>query len=431
MKQPSDTNAVQEQLWEISNLLSGTIKNISQTQGGQTSQVFRDLTQVASTINKVKSSVFKQFQTRDSQFEALVRIGNTINSSLSLKRVLSEVMDSLVELMQAERGFLMLRESDGSFKVYVARGLDRVNLDQDQFAFSKTIVNQVLETGELVLTTNAQEDPRFDGQLSVAYYHLLSILCVPLKIKDKLIGVLYVDNRTRSGVFKQENIGLISAFANQAAIAIHNALLFDELQESKQELEIAYQATLEGWVRALDLRDNETEDHTKRVTFLTQKLAREMGLDEQVIIDITRGALLHDIGKMAIPDGILLKPGPLDEDDRAIINKHPLYAYEMLSPIKFLQPALDIPYCHHEKWDGSGYPRGLKGENIPFAARIFSVVDVWDALISDRPYRKRFLPSDALKNIREFSGSYFDPRIVDAFLSLDDLSNIIRKSLPN
>jgi len=431
MKQPSDANAVQEQLWEISNLLSGTIKNISQTHGGQTSQVFRDLTQVASTVNKVKSSVFKQFQTRDSQFEALVRIGNTINSSLSLKRVLSEVMDSLVELMQAERGFLMLRESDGSFKVYVARGLDRVNLDQDQFAFSKTIVNQVLETGELVLTTNAQEDPRFDGQLSVAYYHLLSILCVPLKIKDKLIGVLYVDNRTRSGVFKQENIGLISAFANQAAIAIHNALLFDELQESKQELEIAYQATLEGWVRALDLRDNETEDHTKRVTFLTQKLAREMGLDEQVIIDITRGALLHDIGKMAIPDGILLKPGPLDEDDRAIINKHPLYAYEMLSPIKFLQPALDIPYCHHEKWDGSGYPRGLKGENIPFAARIFSVVDVWDALISDRPYRKRFLPSDALKNIREFSGSYFDPRIVDAFLSLDDLSNIIRKSLPN
>lgn len=431
MKQPSDTKAVQEQLWEISNLLSGTIKNISQTQGGQTSQVFRDLTQVASTINKVKSSVFKQFQTRDSQFEALVRIGNTINSSLSLKRVLSEVMDSLVELMQAERGFLMLRESDGSFKVYVARGLDHVNLDKDQFAFSKTIVNQVLDTGKLVLTTNAQEDPRFDGQLSVAYYHLLSILCVPLKIKDKLIGVLYVDNRTRSGVFKQENIGLISAFANQAAIAIHNALLFDELQESKQELEIAYQATLEGWVRALDLRDNETEDHTKRVTFLTQKLAREMGLDEQVIIDITRGALLHDIGKMAIPDGILLKPGPLDEDDRAIINKHPLYAYEMLSPIKFLQPALDIPYCHHEKWDGSGYPRGLKGENIPFAARIFSVVDVWDALISDRPYRKRFLPSDALKNIREFSGSYFDPRIVDAFLSLDDLSDIIRKSLPN
>jgi len=431
MTQPSDTNAVQEQLWEISNLLSGTIKNVSQTQGGQTSQVFRDLTQVASTINKVKSSVSRQFQTCDSRFEALVRIGNTINSSLSLKRVLSEVMDSLVELMQAERGFLMLRESDGSFKVYVARGLDHVNLDQNQFAFSKTIVNQVLDTGKLVLTTNAQEDPRFDGQLSVAYYHLLSILCVPLKIKDKLIGVLYVDNRTRSGVFKQENIGLISAFANQAAIAIHNAFLFDELQESKDELEIAYEATLEGWVRALDLRDKETEGHTKRVTSLTQKLAREMGLNEQAINHMTRGALLHDIGKMAIPDGILLKPGPLNTDDRAVINTHPIIAYEMLSPIKFLNPALDIPYCHHEKWDGTGYPRGLKGEDIPFAARIFSVVDVWDALVSDRPYRKRFSPSDALKNIRESSGSYFEPRIVDAFLSLDDLSNINRNSRPN
>ena len=430
MKQPSDTNIVQDQLWEISNLLSNAMQTISQSSGGQNSRILRDLTQAASTLNKVKSSVSKQIQTHESQFDALVRIGSSINSSLGLKRVLSEVMDRLVKLMRAERGFLMLREPDGSLEVHVARGLDHVDLNEDQFAVSKTVINRVVETGNLVLTTNAQEDPRFEAQFSVAAYHLLSILCVPLTIKDKLIGVIYVDNRAYSGVFQQENFDLITAFANQAAIAIHNAQLFDELQASNEELEIAYQATLEGWVRALDLRDKETEGHTRRVTALTQTLARGMGLKESEIVHITRGALLHDIGKMAIPDGILLKPGKLTQDERALIEKHPQYAYEMLSPIKFLVPALDIPYCHHEKWDGTGYPRGLKGEEIPFAARIFAIVDVWDALVSDRPYRKGIHPTEVKQSIRELSGSHFDPRIVDAFLTLDDLSSILRRLKP-
>ena len=430
MKQPSETNIVQDQLWEINNLLANVMKSMAQTSDGQTSPLMRDLTQAVSTLNKVKSAVSKQFQIRETQFEALVRIGSTINSSLGLKRVLSEVMDRLISLMRAERGFLMLREFDGNLKVHVARGLDNVDLDEDQFAVSKTVVNRVVETGKLVLTTNAQEDPRFEAQFSVAAYHLLSILCVPLKIKENLIGVIYVDNRAHSGVFQQENFDLINAFANQAAIAIYNARLFDELQASNEELEIAYQATLEGWVRALDLRDKETEGHTRRVTALTQTLARGMGLKENDIVHITRGALLHDIGKMAIPDGILLKPGKLTDDERAIIEKHPRYAYEMLSPIKFLHPALDIPYCHHEKWDGSGYPRGLKGEEIPFAARIFAIVDVWDALVSDRPYRKGIHPAEVKKSIRELSGSHFDPRIVEAFLSLDDLSSILRRLKP-
>ncbi len=430
MNQPTDVNIVQEQLWEIGNLLSNAMKALAQSSDGQTAQVLRDLTQAASTLNKVKSSTSKQFKRHESQFDALVRIGSTINSSLGLKRVLSEVMDRLVALMRAERGFLMLREEDGRLEVHVARGLDHVDLDEDQFAVSKTVINRVVETGNLVLTTNAQEDPRFEAQFSVAAYHLLSILCVPLKIKDSLIGVIYVDNRAYTGVFQQENIELISAFANQAAIAIHNAQLFDELQASKDELEIAYQATLEGWVRALDLRDKETEGHTRRVTALTQTLARGMGLKENEIVHVTRGALLHDIGKMAIPDGILLKPGKLTDEERKQIEKHPLFAYEMLSPIKFLHPALDIPYCHHEKWDGTGYPRGLKGEEIPFAARIFSVVDVWDALVSDRPYRKGIQPAEVKKSIRELSGTHFDPRIVEAFLSLDDLSTILRRLRP-
>jgi putative nucleotidyltransferase with HDIG domain len=237
-----------------------------------------------------------------------------------------------------------------------------------------------------------------------------------------LIGVIYVDNRAHTGIFSADDLGMISAFANHAAVAIDNARLFDGLQESNAELEIAYQATLEGWVRALDMRDKETEGHTQRVTKLTQRLAKAMGVDDDALLHITRGALLHDIGKMAIPDSILLKQGGLTPEERILIQKHPVYAYEMLSPIKFLLPALDIPHCHHEKWDGSGYPQGLRGEEIPFAARIFSVVDVWDALIYDRPYRKGVAPGSVKKMITEQSGMHFDPRVVDAFFALENLS---------
>jgi len=350
---------------------------------------------------------------------ALVGVGSVINSSLGLKQVLEEVMDRLIALMGAERGFLMLREPSGELNVRIARGIDREDLNKEAFAVSNTIVHRVTETGEAILTTNAQNDPRFGGQDSVAAYHLLSILCAPLKIKDDLIGVIYVDNRAHSGIFRTGDLGLISAFANQAAVAIDNASLFDDLQESNAELEIAYQATLEGWVRALDLRDKETEGHTKRVTVLTRRLAQEVGVDDEVLLHITRGALLHDIGKMAIPDGILLKPGGLSQEERTLIQKHPVYAHEMLSPIKFLHPALDIPYCHHEKWDGSGYPRGLKGEGIPFSARIFAIIDVWDALISDRPYRKAMDPAEVKNMISEQSGIHFEPRLVDAFLKMD------------
>jgi putative nucleotidyltransferase with HDIG domain len=214
----------------------------------------------------------------------------------------------------------------------------------------------------------------------------------------------------------------MTAFANQAAVAIDNADLFDDLQKSNRNLERAYQATLEGWVHALDLRDKETEGHTQRVTILTERLARSMGVDGDALVQITRGALLHDIGKMGIPDSILLKKGDLTEDERSVVRKHPVYAYEMLNPIEFLRPAIDIPYCHHEKWDGTGYPRGLRGMEIPFAARIFPVIDVWDALVSDRPYRKALPPDQVRQHIHNDAGKHFDPHVVRAFMEMEDLS---------
>jgi len=163
--------------------------------------------------------------------------------------------------------------------------------------------------------------------------------------------------------------------------------------------------------------DKETEGHTQRVEKITLRIAKSMGIKNEELVQIRRGALLHDIGKMGIPDHILLKPGPLSDEEWVIMRKHPVYAYELLSPIAFLKPALDIPYCHHEKWDGSGYPRGLKGEQIPLAARIFAIVDVWDALRSDRPYRAAWPEMKTMEYIREQAGTHFDPAIVELFLN--------------
>lgn len=193
---------------------------------------------------------------------------------------------------------------------------------------------------------------------------------------------------------------------------------FSTIQNSQQALQDSYDATLAGWVHVLDLRDKETEGHTQRVTELTLSLARQMGFDEIELDHVRRGALLHDIGKIGVPDSILIKPDVLTDEELAIMRKHPAYAYELLSPITFLRPVLDIPYCHHEKWDGTGYPRGLKGEQIPLAARIFAIVDVWDALLSDRPYRRGWSQSQVRQHIQAESGKYFDPRVVEVFLRL-------------
>ena len=190
------------------------------------------------------------------------------------------------------------------------------------------------------------------------------------------------------------------------------------LRRSNTELRLAYDTTIEGWARALELRDKETEGHTRRVTDMTVRLARRVGVNDEALVHIRRGALLHDIGKMGVPDHILLKPGKLDAGEWDAMREHPSHALTMLSPITFLRPALAIPYCHHEKWDGSGYPRGLKGEEIPLAARIFSLVDVWDALSYDRPYRRAWSQETVMTYLRERAGTEFDPEITEIFLHM-------------
>jgi HD-GYP domain-containing protein (c-di-GMP phosphodiesterase class II) len=268
----------------------------------------------------------------------------------------------------------------------------------------------------MVVISNIQMDPAGSSiSPDLAAEQFVAYIGIPLIAKGQIKGILEIFHR-EPNKFEPEVHSFLEILAGQAAIAIDNAELFDNLQSSNSELSMAYEKTLEGWASALELRDQDTEGHTRRTTELTMRLARAMRINESDMVHIYRGALLHDIGKMGVPDSIVLKPGPLTEEEWVSMRKHPQYAYDLLSPITYLRQALDIPYCHHEKWDGTGYPRGLKGEQIPLTARIFAVVDVWDALTSDRPYRKAWSEERSMEYIREQVGKQFDPKVVETFL---------------
>ena len=228
----------------------------------------------------------------------------------------------------------------------------------------------------------------------------------------------YVWLETSARAILDENTGSVIEIQAASRDITERKRSEEALQIAHQNLEEAYDRTIEGWIRALDLRDRETEGHTQRVTEMTLKMARALGLPESEIIHVRRGALLHDIGKIGIPDDITKKAGPLSEQEWELMRKHPQYAYEMLFPIPYLRPALDIPYCHHERWNGSGYPRGLKGENIPITARMFAIIDVWDALMSNRPYHKPNSHDDTIAFLKAEAGHLFDARLVELFLRI-------------
>jgi HD-GYP domain-containing protein (c-di-GMP phosphodiesterase class II) len=240
---------------------------------------------------------------------------------------------------------------------------------------------------------------------------------IPLIAKGEIKGVLEIFHRSPLQT-NNEWEGFLGTLATQLAIAIDNSQMFENLQKSHMELTLSYDATIEGWAHALEMRDMETEGHSRRVVNLTQDLARTMGIDGKELVHLRRGALLHDIGKMGVPDVILQKPGKLTDEEWEIMRQHPTHAMDWLSSIDYLGPALDIPYCHHEKWDGSGYPQGLKGDEIPISARIFAIIDVYDALRSDRPYRKAWSRKKTIQHIQDQSEKHFDPSVVEKFLEM-------------
>ena len=350
---------------------------------------------------------------------ALSAIDRFTASNFDLELSLSEILNHVtMELGIDAADILVLNSSSQMLEFGAERGFRtntirkrRVRLGEG-YAGHAALERQLIHIANLSdETDNAFLTGLLGGEDFICYYG------VPLIIKGQVKGVLEVLHR---GPLEPdaEWFDFLNSLAWQTAIAIDNATLFESLQRSNSELTLAYDATIEGWSHALDLRDKETEGHTQRVTALTMKLAHAYGLNEAEMVQVRWGSLLHDIGKMGIPDGILNKPGPLTDEEWAIMKKHPFSAYEMLAPIRYLRQALDIPYCHHEKWDGSGYPRGLKSEQSPLAARIFAVVDVWDALTSDRPYRTAWTVEKVSEYICGLSGTHFDPRVVEVFMQI-------------
>ncbi len=382
---------------------------------GSTPSHFIGITQDISERKENEQRIQKQIQ----RLNALHAIDNAINSSTDLRTTLDVLLkEALAQLKSDAAAVALFDKTTLALDYKSSRGFLSKSLQNIKLVIGKGLAGRVvLERKPLhIPDLRAAQDlpPKeflFDLEKFIGY------IGVPLIVKGQILGVLEIFHRAPLNP-DAEWLDFLNMLAGQTAIAVDNAQMFENLQRSNFELTLAYDATIEGWSRALDLRDRETEGHTQRVTALTLQLAKQMGISDADMLHIRRGAMLHDIGKMGIPDSILHKTSSLTEEEWGIMRQHTIYATEMLSPILYLRPALDIPRFHHEKWDGSGYPYGLRGTQIPLAARIFAVVDVWDAVTSDRPYRAAWSKKKAIQYIKSESGKLFDPDVVSAFLSL-------------
>lgn len=356
------------------------------------------------------------------QLEHLTALGvidRIIAANFDLYLCLSEILVHVTKELKVDAADILILNSNSHMLEFGAEsGFYSKAVRKAQIRLGENFAGQVALERRLIQIPNLRNEmgnlnmpALLSGEDFSCYYG------VPLISKGQVKGVLEVFHRIALNP-DAEWFDFLNALAGQVAIAIENVSLFESLQRSNLELTLAYDATIKGWSHALDLRDKETEGHTQRVTEMTVKLARAIGFNEEELVQVRWGALLHDIGKLGVPDGILLKPGPLTDEEWVIMKMHPALAYEMLSPIRYLHSALDIPYSHHEKWDGTGYPNGLEGIQIPLIARIFAVVDVWDALRSDRPYRAAWPEEKVYQYIRSLSGTHFDPQVVEKFMQV-------------
>ncbi|MBN1537460.1 MAG: GAF domain-containing protein [Anaerolineales bacterium] len=358
-----------------------------------------------------RASLFEKTALQLRQLTSLQAIDHAITGSMDLNVTLNILLDQVITQLNIHSAAVLLFNSISQTLEYSAsKGFTTENLKKYRARRGGGLASQAVTRLEII-TCEMGGCPDYPFLSETGY---VTQIAVPLIAKGQVKGVLELFHRDNL-VTTPEWRNFFETLASTAAISIDNATLFADVQRANIELSMAYDATIEGWSRALDLRDQETEGHTQRVVQMTLELANDLGITGKELIHIRRGALLHDIGKMAIPDSILLKPGPLTDEEWVVMRQHPVYAYQLLHPIPYLRQALDIPHCHHEKWDGTGYPRNLKGTQIPLSARIFAVVDVYDALTSDRPYRAAWSKEEALAYIRKNIGTHFEPKVVDAF----------------
>jgi PAS domain S-box-containing protein len=349
------------------------------------------------------------------RISVLRKIDTIIASSLNLHMSLGVLLEyALSELEVDAADILVYDPTIMMLDVIARRGFRSKVLSFLKRSLSSSFAGEVAMEGKRIFISSIDDADRKRLLSSSEGEDFCSYMALPLIARGETKGVLELFHR--SPISRNEEwMEFAEALAGQAAIAIENITLFQDLKKANIDLSIAYDTTLEGWSKALEFFDHDTEGHTRRVTELTMRLAAALRVPDAQLVHMRRGALLHDIGKMAIPGDVLNKNGELTDEETQIVQQHPQAAFKLLSPIPFLRPALDIPYCHHERWDGGGYPRGLKGEEIPLAARIFSVVDVWDALTSDRPYRKAWTRQATLDYIQAESGRFFDPDVVSVF----------------
>ncbi len=361
----------------------------------------------------------KQANLRLQHLTALHSIDTIISASLDLGVTLNIFLDQIVPLLDIDAAAVLLFNRHTQTVEFAAgQGFHGSAVTRTRERLGQGYAGQVALARNIRQITNlAENSGDFRRPELLQEEQVVSYCALPLIAKGEIQGVLEIYHR-HPFTPETEWLEFLQSLAIRAAIAIENGALFNDLQRSNSELILAYDTTLEGWSYALEMRDQETQGHTQRVVRLTREIAKQFGIREEQLVHITRGALLHDIGKMAISDTILMKDGPLTEEERELMHKHPVYAMEMLSPIAYLQPALDIPYCHHERWDGTGYPRALKGPQIPLAARIFAVADTWDALINARRYHEAWPLEKVCAHIEERGGSHFDPEVVAVFLKM-------------
>ncbi|GAP21641.1 PAS domain S-box protein [Leptolinea tardivitalis] len=350
----------------------------------------------------------------DIELQAIATLSSALRTAPRRAEMLPVIVEQTVNMLDCDCATIEIIDPvTGEAVVEAAHGLWERLIGTRQKA--GTGINAIIQSSRKpYITQNLEKDPRTFYH-EWARYGIMGSVGMPLIAQDNLFGFMWVGRRSS---ISQNEIRLLSAIADIAANAIYRSTLHEQTQKDAAELANAYETTLEGWARALELREQETAGHSKRVVKYSVELAKAMGFGPQDLINIQRGARLHDIGKMGIPDKILLKKGPLSEKEWQVMRKHPIYAHNLLSQIPYLIPALDIPYYHHERWDGTGYPNGLKEYDIPIAARIFSVVDVWDALSSDRPYRKAWSEEEVLLYLKEQAGRQFDPEVVATFLKI-------------
>ena len=370
-----------------------------------------------------KFGAYEELATRITarELSTLLKVSSSLASTMELAEVLQIAIESVANLLNLGTGAIYTLENENLVLGATHPPIPPQFPDELRFAHlaDHPHINSTVETKTPVYLRDASGAPLSPAEkVVVDSRHLVSILYFPLLLKEHAIGVFIVGTTDKPREFTPSEIDLCYVLSYEVSLAITNAQLYEKAQQSIMDISQAYDATLEGWSRMLDMRDHVTDEHTHRVTDLTVELAKRMGIPASELGHIRRGAFLHDIGKMGIPDSILQKPAPLTDTEWEIMKTHPEKAYRVLSKIHYLIPAVDIPYCHHEKWDGTGYPRKLKGTEIPLSARIFAVVDVYDALTSDRPYRKAWEKARALKYVQEQSGKHFYPEAVEAFIKM-------------